>query len=179
MLTLIKIALVTPWSRMAKNMVCLCSVFSPADPKILSEDTTIYTYDNNCLLLYTLYYFLITIFHFLAFNKAKHSCFDTKLCPWVKLYYLVGKNVSFVSLLWQLFTADICTRRTVYRKVVNTNTVCICAIVPHYLYTLYVQYLCFDRGTKVNVTPKPSVSFYTSKHGSRRNNKKESTGSLP
>jgi hypothetical protein len=124
---------------MAKNMVCLCSVFSPADPKILSEDTTIYTYDNNCLLLYTLYYFLITIFHFLAFNKAKHSYFDTKLCLWVKLYYLVGKNVSFVSLLWQLFTADICTRRTVYRIVVYTNTVCICAIAPHYLCTLYIR----------------------------------------
>ncbi len=28
-----------PWCRMAKTVVCPCSVFSPADPKILSEDT--------------------------------------------------------------------------------------------------------------------------------------------
>ncbi len=28
-----------PWRRMAKTVVCPCSVFSPADPKILSEDT--------------------------------------------------------------------------------------------------------------------------------------------
>jgi hypothetical protein len=38
-LTLIKMALLTFWFRMAQNMVCPCSVFSPADSKILSEDT--------------------------------------------------------------------------------------------------------------------------------------------
>ncbi len=38
-LTLIKMTLSVPRCRMAKNMVCPCSAFSPADPKIMSEDT--------------------------------------------------------------------------------------------------------------------------------------------
>ncbi len=126
-------ALLASLCRMSKNMGCLCSVFSPADPKILSADTMLTL--ATALLCITLWFHPSSDykFHFLAFNKAKHSYFDTKLFLWVKLYYLVGKNVSFVSLLWQLFTAVICTRSTVYRIVVYTNTVCICAIVPHYL----------------------------------------------
>ncbi len=38
-LTLIKLALLTHWCRMVNNMMCPCTVLSPADPKILSEDT--------------------------------------------------------------------------------------------------------------------------------------------
>ncbi len=45
-LTLVRMALLTPWCRTAKNFECPCSAFSPADPKIESEDL-----DINTLLL--------------------------------------------------------------------------------------------------------------------------------
>ncbi len=37
-LTLVRMALLGPWSRMAKNFECPCSAFSQADRKIINED---------------------------------------------------------------------------------------------------------------------------------------------
>jgi hypothetical protein len=49
-LTLIKMALLKPQWRIAKNMAGPCTIFSPADPKLLNKDTKKMWKSLSCLL---------------------------------------------------------------------------------------------------------------------------------